>query len=152
MNQGSKSRKISYRAIKLDFVHGQNIFRARRKLCKKLKWCGNCATFSDLFRHFRPWKLPFWVKRQVEFCFLENRARVVKSCTFFFSWFLTLVWIILITLFKRFLVRNMSMLQSGFIMLKIKFVEKMLKDWLQKKQFSRPWRKWMTVTKKSKKW
>ena len=28
-NQGSKSRKISYRAIVHDFVHGQNIFRAR---------------------------------------------------------------------------------------------------------------------------
>ena len=33
LSQGSKSRKISYRAFVHDFVRCQNIFRARKKSC-----------------------------------------------------------------------------------------------------------------------
>ena len=42
MDQGSKSRKISYRAIVHDFVNGQNIFRARSVCSNFIRGFGNC--------------------------------------------------------------------------------------------------------------
>ena len=39
LKQGSKSRKITYRAFVHDFVRRQNIFRARKKLCLRFKSC-----------------------------------------------------------------------------------------------------------------
>ena len=119
---------------------------------QKIEMVRKLCYFFGSFSSLSSMKVAILGKKTGRILFLRKSCTSREIVHVFFSWFLTLVWIILITLFKRFLVRNMSMLQSVFIMLKIKFVEKMLKDWPQKKQFLRLWKKWMIVTKKFKKW
>ena len=82
--QGSKSRKISYRAIVHDFVHGQNIFRARfvhdsctKKIVQKIEIVRkSCYLKCNI-------TLKYWVKGMIIVALIKQLHQMEPFRTFY---------------------------------------------------------------------